>query len=72
MKLPIRELSAAAFAPYGQVIEMPERSQDAAGPGWRWWGETVLLEGDERPTSSQLRPIARTASRRGRPGHHRR
>ncbi len=49
MKLPIRELSAAAFAPYGQVIEMPERSQDAAGPGWRWWGETVLLEGDERP-----------------------
>jgi ureidoglycolate lyase len=49
MKLPVLELTAAAFAPYGKVIEMPRRPQDAAGSGWKWWGETALLEGDARP-----------------------
>jgi ureidoglycolate lyase len=49
MKLPVLELTSAAFAPYGKVIEMPERTQDAAGTGWKWWGENVLMEGDARP-----------------------
>jgi ureidoglycolate lyase len=41
-------LTDDAFAPFGRVIEMPGRPQDAAGPGWRWWAETLLLEGDGR------------------------
>jgi ureidoglycolate lyase len=49
MKLPILDLTPAAFAPYGKVIEMPQRKVDAAGPGWKWWGENVFLEGDVRP-----------------------
>jgi ureidoglycolate lyase len=49
MKLPILELTPATFAPYGKVIEMPQRKVDAAGPGWQWWGENVFLEGDARP-----------------------
>ena len=44
-----RDLSAQAFAPYGRVIETPDRSGDASGPGWTWWAETVLLAGDGRP-----------------------
>lgn len=47
--LPVRELSAEAFAPYGRVIEAPSRSGDGSGPGWTWWAETVLLAGDGRP-----------------------
>ena len=47
--IPIRELTADAFAPYGRLIRRPERPQDARGPGWRWWAETVVLDGDERP-----------------------
>ncbi|HZB00657.1 MAG TPA: ureidoglycolate lyase [Actinomycetota bacterium] len=49
VRLPIRELSADAFRPYGRVIERPDRAQDASGPGWAWWAETVVLEGDGRP-----------------------
>ncbi len=49
IELPVRELTAEAFAPFGRVIEQPERSPDATGPGWQWWGETTLLEGDDRP-----------------------
>jgi ureidoglycolate lyase len=48
LRLPIRELSAEAFRPYGRVIERPAREHDAAGPGWAWWGETLVLEGDGR------------------------
>lgn len=40
-------LDAAAFAPFGEVIELPGRPQDADGPGWRWWGETHLLAASE-------------------------
>jgi ureidoglycolate hydrolase len=46
--LPVLELTQEAFAPYGTVVRPPDRSQDATGPGWRWWAETVLLEGDGR------------------------
>jgi ureidoglycolate lyase len=46
--LRVRELTADAFAPYGKVIAMPERAEDAAGPGWRWWAETVPLATDGR------------------------
>lgn len=49
MQLEIEELTAESFAPFGRVIERPERSPDATGPGWNWWGETTLLEGDGRP-----------------------
>ncbi len=47
--LRVRELTAAAFEPYGRVIHKPERDEDATGPGWRWWAETVLLPNDGRP-----------------------
>jgi ureidoglycolate lyase len=47
--LPVRQLTTEAFAPYGRVIHPPDRAQDAEGPGWRWWAETVFLAGDERP-----------------------
>jgi ureidoglycolate lyase len=47
--LPVRELTEEAFAPYGRVIRLPDRDRDAGGPGWRWWAETVILEGDGRP-----------------------
>jgi ureidoglycolate lyase len=47
--LPIRTLTAEAFAPFGRVIERPDRDPDADGPGWSWWGETMSLEGDGRP-----------------------
>lgn len=41
-------LEAAAFEPFGRVIEPPSRGHDARGPGWRWWAETVTLDGDGR------------------------
>ena len=34
---------------------------DASGPGWQWWGETVLMYGDTRPFSIgylALAPVA--------------
>ena len=47
--LRVKELSPGAFSPFGHVIQRPQRSPDARGPGWSWWGETLLLEGDGRP-----------------------
>jgi ureidoglycolate lyase len=41
-------LEAAAFAPFGTVVERPARAEDASGPGWSWWGETALLSATER------------------------
>ncbi|HEX2051872.1 MAG TPA: ureidoglycolate lyase [Actinomycetota bacterium] len=41
-------LTAAAFRRYGRVIEMPRDDAQARGPGWRWWAEIALLEGDGR------------------------
>jgi ureidoglycolate lyase len=42
-------LSAAAFAPFGHVLEQPAADADAEGPGWRWWGETMLVPASQRP-----------------------
>ncbi len=47
MPLTIEPLTPAAFAPFGLVIEQPQRAQDAAGPGWTWWGENVKLAGGD-------------------------
>jgi ureidoglycolate lyase len=44
----IDELTDDTFAPFGTVVRTPPRAQDAEGPGWKWWAETVLLEGDGR------------------------
>jgi ureidoglycolate lyase len=49
VSLRVLDLDAGAFAPFGRVIQTPERPQDASGPGWRWWAETLVLEGDGRP-----------------------
>jgi ureidoglycolate lyase len=46
--LRVRELTPEAFAPYGDVIRLPARGEDASGPGWRWWAETVSLPTDGR------------------------
>jgi ureidoglycolate hydrolase len=48
-RLPIKELTAPEFAPFGRVIERPGRGGDATGPGWSWWKETMLLATDGRP-----------------------
>jgi ureidoglycolate lyase len=63
VRLPVRELTAEAFRPYGRVIEGPTRDPDASGPGWTWWAETVLLEGDGRPWSVGYLDLAPTAPR---------
>jgi len=42
-------LDQETFAPYGRVVSLPDRPQDAEGPGWRWWAETAFLSGDGRP-----------------------
>jgi ureidoglycolate lyase len=60
MHLPIQELTAEAFAPFGRVIARPARPADATGAGWRWWGETALLQADSRPYGIgylDLRPV---------------
>lgn len=49
MRLWVRPLTAEAFRPFGRVIDRPARERDAEGPGWSWWAETLLLEGDGRP-----------------------
>ncbi len=49
MQLRIEDLTPEDFTEFGQVIRQPERLPDASGPGWTWWGETVLMEGDDRP-----------------------
>ncbi len=49
MKLAIEPLTAEAFRPFGQVIKQPQRTPDAAGPGWQWWSETALMQSDGRP-----------------------
>jgi ureidoglycolate lyase len=48
-RLRAERLTAGSFAPYGRVIERPRRGEDARGPGWRWWAETLLLPTDGRP-----------------------
>jgi ureidoglycolate hydrolase len=41
--LAVRPLERDAFAPYGTILERPERRADAEGSGWRWWAETASL-----------------------------
>jgi ureidoglycolate lyase len=49
MQLPIQDLTEQDFGPFGKIIERPTRTQDAQGPGWRWWGENAFLESEDRP-----------------------
>jgi ureidoglycolate lyase len=48
MKLKIEDLTVESFTPFGEVITQPARAQDAAGPGWTWWGENHVMTGGER------------------------
>jgi ureidoglycolate lyase len=41
-------LTRDAFTPYGEIVTLPSEREHAAGPGWRWWAEVALLEGDGR------------------------
>lgn len=49
MQLQIEQLTPEAFAPFGAVVRPPVEAPAASGPGWQWWGETALMEGDSRP-----------------------
>ncbi|MBI3647501.1 MAG: ureidoglycolate lyase [Actinobacteria bacterium] len=44
----VEPLTPGAFAPFGRVIDLPARPEDAAGPGWCWWAELDLLPTDGR------------------------
>jgi ureidoglycolate hydrolase len=59
--LRVESLSAEAFAPYGRIVTRPSDKEHASGPGWRWWAETALLDGDDRPWGVgylDLEPVA--------------
>jgi ureidoglycolate lyase len=45
---PVQELTAESFAPFGRVVIPPSDGPHADGPGWRWWAEVSLLEGEDR------------------------
>ena len=47
MKLHIQDLTAEAFEPFGKVVQQPDIPQDASGPGWKWWGGTAFMPGDQ-------------------------
>jgi ureidoglycolate lyase len=49
MQIRVEPLTAEAFAPFGAIVEAPASAPQASGPGWQWWGETALMEGDSRP-----------------------
>lgn len=49
MQLSIQDLTEHVFAPFGKIIEQPNRAQDAQGPGWKWWSENALMESADRP-----------------------
>jgi ureidoglycolate lyase len=48
LELAAEPLDEEAFRPFGRIFREPPRPQDADGPGWRWWGETLELAGDAR------------------------
>lgn len=43
MKLPVDDLTAEAFAGFGQVIDLPSRTADGGGPGWSYWGGLAAM-----------------------------
>lgn len=45
MKLSINDLSAEAFAAFGQVIEPPEVAAAGSGAGWQYWGGLGQMPG---------------------------
>jgi ureidoglycolate lyase len=47
MELPIEDLTAEAFAPFGRVVTMPDRATDANGDGWQYWGGLTSLPGTD-------------------------
>jgi ureidoglycolate lyase len=47
--LAVDALTAESFAPFGRVVDAPERRPDASGAAWAWWAETALLETADRP-----------------------
>lgn len=54
--LRIQDLTAEAFAPYGQVIAPPTGEPDAAVADFRWWGDQAAMQTDNRPfTAGYLR-----------------
>lgn len=63
MALPVRTLTAEAFAPFGRVIMRPDRDRDAEGSGWSWWAETVILEGHGRPWGVGYLDLSPSAAR---------
>jgi hypothetical protein len=56
-------LTSERFAPYGRIVTTPGRDPDAAGPGWRWWGEATRLSGDGRAWAIGHLSLERTALR---------
>jgi ureidoglycolate hydrolase len=48
IRLAAEPLEAGAFAPFGAVVDRPDRPVDASGPGWSWWGENELLAASDR------------------------
>lgn len=56
-------LSAEAFAPFGRTVTRPPDPEHASGPGWRWWAETTLLDGDDRPWGVGYLDLEPTAPR---------
>ena len=49
MKIKAQNLSPETFAPFGKMIDRPDKNPDGSGPGWNWWGGTALMAGDDRP-----------------------
>jgi ureidoglycolate lyase len=56
-------LSPEAFAPFGRTVMRPSEEEHASGAGWRWWGETALLDGDDRPWGVGYLDLEPTAPR---------
>lgn len=42
--IPVRELTAAAFSPYGRLIEVPGRAADISRDNLDWWGGLYDLD----------------------------
>jgi ureidoglycolate lyase len=49
LSLKVEALESEAFAPFGQVVDLPRGQPDAEGDPWRWWARTALVDQGERP-----------------------